>query len=150
MRATAEIKINSPIDEVWGFVSNVENMGRWVEGIEDPTRTSDGDLGVGSTFHSKYNYRGKSFDMDHEVDSFDPPTSFGTRSIEGPFAYEGTLLLAESEGGTTVSNTIEVGSDSWMTTVMFAVFGPLTRRMMRGQLMKELKALEKELEAGVG
>ena len=88
--------------------------------------------------------------MDHEVHSFDPPTSFGTRSTEGPFAYEGTLVLTEADGDTTVSNTMEVGSDSWMTSVMFAVLGPLTRRMMRGQLRKELKALEEELEAGVG
>ena len=102
--------------------------------------------GKGTTFHSKYNYRGKSFDMDHEISAFDPPNTLGTRSTEGPFSYDGHLVLTESDGGTVVSNTVEVGSDSWMTSVMFAVAAPLMRRMMRGQLVKELKAMKRELD----
>ena len=145
MNATAEITLDKHIDEVWDFVSNIEKLGLWVEGIEAPKQTSDGRTGVGTTYHSKYNYRGKSFDMDHEIYEFEPPNHLGTRSTEGPFAYNAGLVLAEADGGTSVSNTIEVGSDSWMTSVIFAIGGPLVRKAMRGQLMKELRALKKEL-----
>ena len=145
MKATAEITLDRPIGEVWAFVSNVENLALWVEGIEAPKQTSDGETGTGRTYHSKYNYRGKSFDMDHEIYEFEPPHRLGTRSTEGPFAYDGMLVLAEADGGTHVSNTMEVGSDSWMTSVIFAIGGPLVRKAMGGQLKKELRAMEKEL-----
>ena len=143
MKATAEITLDKPIDEVWNFVSNIENLGLWVEGIEAPKQTSDGRTGVGTTYHSRYNYRGKSFDMDHEIYEFEPPSRLGTRSTDGPFAYNASLTLAEAGGGTRVSNTVEVGSDSWLTSVIFAIGGPLIRRAMRGQLMKELSTLKK-------
>ena len=145
MKATAEITLDRPVDEVWNFVSNIENLGRWVEGIEAPKQTSDGRTGVGTAYHSKYNYRGKSFDMDHEIYEFEPPNRLGTRSIEGPFAYSASLILAAADGGTSVSNTVEVGSDGRLTSVIFAIGGPLVRKAMRGQLMKELRALRKEL-----
>ena len=99
MKATAQIQIDKPIDDVWAFVSIVENMEKWVDGIEEPIQTSEGQTGMGTTFHSKYNYRGKSFEMDHEIHAFDPPNVFGTRSTEGPFAYTGHLTLTESDGG---------------------------------------------------
>ena len=92
MKATAEIQIDKPIDDVWAFVSNIENMDRWVDGIEAPKQTS------------------------------------------------------ESGGGTVVSNTVEVGSDSWMTSVIFVIGGPLIRKMMRGQVMKELKSMKREID----
>ena len=145
MKTTAEITIGKPIDRVWEFVSNIENLALWVEGIEAPEQTPDGPIGAGTTYHSKYNYRGKSFDMDHEIYEFEPPNRLDTRSIEGPFPYDVTMVLAEADGGTSVSNMVEAGSDSWMTSVIFAVAGPRVRKAMRGQLMKELRALEGEL-----
>ena len=147
MKATAEITLDKPIDEVWNFVSNIENLGLWVEGIEAPKQTSDYRTGVGTTYHSIYNYRGKSFDMDHEIYEFEPPNRLGTRSTEGPFAYNASIILAEADGGTSVSITVEVGSDSSLTGVIFAIGGPLVRKAMRDQLMKELQALKKELAA---
>jgi uncharacterized protein YndB with AHSA1/START domain len=145
MKTTAVITLDKPIDEVWNFVSSIENLGLWVEGIEAPKQTSDGRTGVGTTYHSKYNYRGKSFNMDHEIYEFEPPHRLGTRSTEGPFAYDASLILAEAGGGTSVSNTVEAGSDSWLTSAIFTIGGPLVRKAMRGQLMKELRALKKEL-----
>ena len=146
MKATAVITLDKPIDGVWDFVSNIENLGLWIEGIEAPKQTSDGRTGVATTYHSKYNYRGKSFDMDQEIYEFEPPNRLGTRSTEGPFAYNASLVLSEADGGTSIRHTVEVGSDSWMTSVIFAIGAPLVRKIMRGQLMKELRALKKELD----
>ena len=103
MKTTAEITIGKPIDRVWEFVSNIENLALWVEGIEAPEQTPDGPIGAGTTDHRKYNYRGKSFDMDHEIYEFEPPNRLDTRSTEGPFPYDVTMVLAEADGGTSVS-----------------------------------------------
>jgi len=33
---SADYVMAHPIEAVWEFVSNVENMGRWVEGVKEP------------------------------------------------------------------------------------------------------------------
>ena len=54
--------------------------------------------------------------------------------------------MEPTEDGTRVTNTIEVGSDHVITTVIFVVFGPLVRMMTRKQLSKELEILKTALE----
>ena len=67
MEASAEMMINRPIEEVWKFISNIDNMGKWVKGITEILRTSEGEFGAGSTFQSKYTYRKKAHDITYEV-----------------------------------------------------------------------------------
>ena len=45
-----------------------------------------------------------------------------------------------------MTNDLDAGSDSWATSVIFALFGLLIRPMMRRQLHKELVALKSLLE----
>ena len=70
MKAAAEIVVNKPIQDVWAFVSNIENMDRWVKGVTEPKWTSEGEMGVDSTFASKYTYRNKTFDIVYSVTAF--------------------------------------------------------------------------------
>ena len=54
MKATAEIQIDKPINDVWSFVSNIENMDRWVDGIEAPKQTSESETGKGTIRRVSY------------------------------------------------------------------------------------------------
>lgn len=146
MKSSAAIDVDRSIEEVFAFVANVENMERWVDGVGDARLASDGEVAVGSTIESDYTYRGKTFEMDMEVTAFEEPTRFGTRATEGPFPFDGLVELEEIPGGTRVTNTIDAGSDSWMTTVIFTLGGPIVRRMMRKQLATELEELRDALD----
>ena len=145
MRATATTLLDRPVQEVWAFVSDVETMAAWVEGVSDVEPPADG-LNVGARFSSSYSYRGKTFDVDYEVTAVDPPTRLDIRSTEGPFPFEGTLRLTPVDGRTRVSNTIDAGSDGLATTLIFTLLGPIMRRVMRRQLATELDALADALE----
>ena len=70
MKATAEITLDKPIDDVWNFVFKHRELRAMGRGNRGAKQTSDGRIGVGTTYHSKYNYRGKSFDMDHKIYKF--------------------------------------------------------------------------------
>lgn len=150
MEATARAVVDRPIDDVWAFVSTVERMDEWVDGVSDVRRHDEGDLAVGSTFESKYTYRGETFDVEYEVTHLDPPHRLDVRSTEGPFPFAGSIRLVEAAGGTEVSNTIDAGSDSRATSVIFAVLGPLIRRLMRRRLATELDDLAAAVDAGGG
>ena len=68
-------------------------------------------------------------------------------ATEGPFPFEGLIEVEPIEGGTRVYNTIDAGSDSFFTSVTFALLGPLLRMFMRRQLRGELETLKSRLEA---
>ena len=148
MKATAEITIERPANEVWDYVSDVTNMDNWVDGVEGAREVSESSLSVGSLVQSKYSYRGKTFDMDYEVTKYEPRRYLGMRSTKGPFPFDGLLeLREEGERETRALNTIEVGSDSLFTSFMFTVFAPLMSSLMRRQLGKELRRLKNLLES---
>ena len=64
--ATVEINliINQPIEEVFAFVSNSENLPRWRSTVLECKKTSKGPLGVGSTFRSRLTFLGRQSQME--------------------------------------------------------------------------------------
>ncbi|MAG35854.1 MAG: hypothetical protein CL878_06390 [Dehalococcoidia bacterium] len=146
MRAETRIEVERPIEDVWAFVADIENMGQWVDGVSEPRMSNGNDMGEGATFTSKYTYGGKTHTLDYEVTAYKPPKRLAMRSTEGPFPFDGELDLETVGGGTLVTNTIDAGSDGTFTTVMVALFGPVLRMMMRRRLHQELVSLKGILE----
>ena len=149
VKATAERVIELSIDDVWDYVSTIENMSAWVEGVTDVSGPGEGELEVGARFESQYTYRGETFDVEYEVTAFEPPTRLDIASRAGPFPFSGSLRLSDLDGHTRVSNTIDAASDGVATTVIFTFFGPVVRRLMRRQLAGELDELDRVIGAQV-
>lgn len=148
MKAGTSIVVERPIEDVWAFVANIENMDKWVVGVTEPRLSNGRDMGVGVTYTSKYTYAGKTHTIDYEVTAYEPQRHFATQSTEGPFPFKGELDLERVGQGTKVTNTIDAGSDGLFTTITFKLLAPLVRISMRRQLHKELVALKSILEAG--
>lgn len=147
MKASTSMVITRPIAEVFAFVADPLHMDRWVSGVTEPQRSSSGDLGVGSTFASKYTYAGKTHDITYIVTAYESPRRYDVKSTSGPFPFEGRLDLVPVGTGTRITNTINAGSDSRATSIMFVLFGPILRRMMRQRLHKELDMLKAVLKS---
>lgn len=147
MRGLARIIINKPIEEVYTFITDVTNNDKWVEGASDTQLTSEGEVSAGSVFEGKYTYSGKTHDISYEVVNISPPNHFRVKSLTGPFPFESWLDLKDMNGKTEISNTIEAGSDHFITTLMFIFLKPILRRQMNKQMEKELVNLKKLVEA---
>ena len=143
--ASAEYVMDHPAEAVWEFVSNVENFGRWADGVQEPRWTSEGERGVGSTYASAYAYAGKTHEVEYEVTVFDPPLMFGSRTTSGPFPYRGTITIEPTPGGAKVTHDMMAGSDGKFTEFMFTRLGWLLRPLMRKRLRKELQAMSDEI-----
>jgi hypothetical protein len=98
------------------------------------------------TFTSDYHYGGKVHRIDYRVVDVQPQRRFATESTAGPFPYKGLIELQAQGNQTHLSNTIEAGSDGWFTSLTFTLLGPLLRRLMSKQILKELKTLKQQLE----
>ena len=143
IQSSASVLVNRPIDEVWSFVADVEHMDRWVKGISETKRPTDGELDVGSTFTSNFTHGARIFDVTHRVTEHGPPSRLGTESTEGPFQYSSVLHLEESDGATRVTNILRAGSGG-----ASRLLAPVLRWGMRRQLSKELKDLKRVIERG--
>nr|WP_276274990.1 SRPBCC family protein [Haladaptatus sp. QDMS2] len=100
----------------------------------------------GRDVHERVHYSGRTTEMSYEITAVEPPNRFAMVGT-GPFPFEGELLLTATPTGTRVTNSIDAGADGRFTKVMFTVLGPLMRRLMAGQLGKELEILKGELES---
>ena len=143
--ASAELVMDQPVEAVWAFVSNVENFGRWVDAVENPRWTSEGERGVGSTYESEYVWSGKTSHVEYEVTAFEPPAKFSSKTTAGRYPYQGAITIETVDGGTKVTHDMMAGSDGAITAFMFTYLGGFLRPMMRKRLLKELETMSDEI-----
>lgn len=146
MQSSASIDIDRPIQDVYAYVSSIENMANWVDGVSNVKHVA-GELNEeGATYTSDYTYGERVTEMTYEITTAESPNRFAMVGT-GPFPFEGELLLTATPTGTRVTNSIDAGADGRFTKAMFTVFRPVMRRVMARQLGKELAILKRALES---
>jgi len=135
--------INRPQQEVFDFVTNLNNDSKWQSGIESVERTSDGPIGVGSTWGYKLKFMGREIEADIELTSYDSPNQASVKSIGGPVPFENTYTFESKDGGTqmTLNGQAEIGG-------FFKMAEGLVGKQMEKQMDADGAALKKLLEAG--
>ncbi len=86
------IEIDRPVDEVFAFVADFENVPRWNYFVTDVSKTSEGSIGAGTTFHQvrkidQQDYRITEYEPPHRVTVETLPGS--TPSFEMRYTFEG-------------------------------------------------------------
>lgn len=147
MKAMATITIDRPVEEVFGFVTTVTEMPRWVSGVKSAKLLSK-EMGKGARYVLDYIQGWRPDSIELEVTEFEAPRVFGSRSFRGPFQFEGRMELEDGPDATTVTNIIEAGPDSVATRVASFLFGPLLRRSFTTRLRSELEQLKAAMTSG--
>ena len=140
MNVDASITIARPIEDVFRFVTDVDNMPLWVTGVTSAELVSD-TMQPGSHLVCRYVRAMRPNEIELEVTAFDVPTRFGMKMARGPFSFEGTMALSSTAEGTTVRNSIVVDPDSLSTRLASLLFGWFVRPNMRSRLRRELETL---------
>ncbi|MDJ0923396.1 MAG: SRPBCC family protein [Acidimicrobiia bacterium] len=142
MIAKSSIVIERSIDEVFDYVSDVENMPRWVSGVSRVRLLSD-KVKAGARFTAEYAEGMRKSAIGFKVVEFKRPTRFATTSERGPFSFpfKGTLELRAVDHGTEVTTNVETGPESLAARLAGLLFGPLLKRSTRRRLHDELEAL---------
>jgi hypothetical protein len=50
IRVQASLVINRPVDQIFSFVANIENLARWGTGVLEVKKSSPGSISVGTAF----------------------------------------------------------------------------------------------------
>ena len=146
MKAMASISIDRPVDEVFDFVTDVENMPRWVSGVAGAHLVSDV-MGRGARYVLDYVAGWRSSEVEIEVVDFERPSVFAGKASRGPFDYEGRMELAADGTSTSVTNIIEDDPDSLASQIATWFFGPLLRGALRRRMVKELEKLRNAMSS---
>ena len=141
-RNEIKIVINRPIEEVFAFVSNSENLPRWRSTSLEVKKTSEGPLGVGSTFKGRFTFLGRQFDGNVVVTAHEPNRVFVSKMAEGPFPLETGYTLEPVENGTHVTFVVEGEPGGF-----FKLAEPLVVSMARRVYTTDLQNLKEMLEA---
>ena|SRR5689334_12091234 len=141
-RIEINLVINRPVEEVFAFVSNSENLPRWRSTSLEIKKTSDGSLGVGSTFKGRFTFLGRQFDGNIVVTAHEPNQVYVSRMAEGPFPLETGYTLEPVEDGTHVSFVVEGEPGGF-----FKLAEPLVVSMAKRAYTTDLQNLKEMLEA---
>ena len=147
MQAHLRIDIKRPIQEVWDFISDFENIDHWLGGFSETKRTSDGEFSIGSTFSSKYVYNSKLYQVAHVVTLVEAPHRLAFRMTAGPHPADTILDLKTVKDYTRVTQTLDLGVSPGSVGVVFLGLGPIARLSITFKLRKELKSLKALVES---
>lgn len=138
MKLQHSVVINRPIEQVFAFVTDLGNEKRWQPEIESIEFTSDGPMGVGTTFRETRRTFGRRYEWHFEVTQFEPNKIFCIQTLSGATPYQGCRLFEPAPGGTRVTEQGEL-----QTTGLLKLLDPLMARLSR----KPLKAAYDNLKA---
>ena len=141
-RNEIKIVINRPIEEVFAFVSNSENLPRWRTTTLEVKKTSKETLGVGGTFRGRFTFLGRQFDGNIVVTAHEPNRVYGGKMAEGPFPLETRYTLEPVENGTHVTFVAEGEPGGF-----FKLAEPLVVSMAKRAYETDLQNLKEMLEA---
>ena len=101
------VVIERPIEEVFGFLSDFENIPKWNYAIVETHKVSQGPVGVGTIYQQVRSVPSRSEER-FEVTAYNPPRQLEIRGQLGPFRSRLSYALDAVPEGTRVTNSVEL------------------------------------------
>ncbi|MCC3763358.1 SRPBCC family protein [Glycomyces sp. TRM65418] len=107
MQFTNTIRIDRPTAEVFAYLADPENIPQWNYAISETKKTSEGPVGVGSSYLQTRTVPEHSEET-VEVTEYEPDRRFAIRGDLGPFHGDVAYVLDPAQGGTIVTNAMDL------------------------------------------
>ena len=134
---SARETINRPADEVWAFMSNLEEAHRWMNGIEPMRQRTADPIGVGTVF--AFDARGA--ERMTQITAWEPGRKMALTSQQGGMTATYLYSVADESGSGTTAVSLEATCEA--SGFFWKLLSPLIVRLMKqsdsGQLA-QLKA----------
>lgn len=137
----ASITTRRPIGEVFASLSDWTNSEKWISGTQSLTKTSDGPIGVGTTWHGTGKVMGRAFDSNMTMTEFEPDQKFAW-TADKPFKIAATFTLQSADGGTRVDQAIDGEFEGF-----FKLAQPVMLPMMKRQIQHDLETFRDLMDA---
>jgi uncharacterized membrane protein len=134
--------INRPVEEVFAVLSNEENRPKWSSTTIEVKKTSEGPIGVGTTWRGVDRIFGRRMERESVFTEYEPNRKIRQKSTSGPVPFEVQFLYAPVEAGTQVIVIAEAQPRG-----LFKLAGPLLMRLRKQQFAADLATVKAMIEA---
>ena len=101
------VTIGRPIEEVFAFLSDFENVPKWNYAVVETRKVSEGPVGVGAIYRQVRSVPSRSEER-FEVIGYDPPRYLAIQGQLGRLPSRLSYALEALPEGTQVTNTVEL------------------------------------------
>jgi uncharacterized protein YndB with AHSA1/START domain len=140
-RIEGSVIIKRPADKVFTYTTEAKSWPKWHGTIPEAEQTSQGQVGVGTTFRGKTRMMGQTSEWTAKVTEYDPYKRWGKVIDSGSIIIDDKLVFDPAEGGTrfTMIYDVKVGG-------FLKLLSPMIINSMRKQLKLDLVNLKGILE----
>jgi carbon monoxide dehydrogenase subunit G len=141
-RIEESVEIKRPADKVFAFTTDAKSWPKWQSTFPEASQTSQGPVGVGTTFKGKIHMMGLTMNWTAKAIEYEPNRKFGKNITCGNITNEQHNTYTPIEGGTrfTIVYDMKVGG-------LMKLFSPMIVSSTRKALKKALSNLKSILEA---
>lgn len=143
-RLESSVTINRPVEEVFAFLSNYENDPKWSSATVEGTKTSEGPIGVGTTWRSVSKVLGRRVETELEYIEYELNRKIAIRQASGPYPHTFIVTLERVEGGTKINFAGEFEPGGFFGKLA----DPLLTRIAKRPLEAGFAKLKDLMEAG--
>lgn len=137
----ASLIIGQPIEQVFSFVSNLENRPQWCAGTLETRQTSKGTIGVGTSFHEVFElFLARKGEADYKITEYEANKRLAFVSTSGAIQAKETLTFEAADGKTRITQTTDANFNR------FKIIEPLFKGLGQRMLAANLARLRNELE----
>jgi Polyketide cyclase / dehydrase and lipid transport len=142
-RIEESIGINSPVEKVFAFTTDVGKWSTWQSIILEAEQTSPGPFQTGTTFRGTTRLMGRTMKWTARATEYEPPMKYGKDITSGSILIRQQNTYRPTPQGSefTIVYNMKVGG-------LLRVVSPLLVRSMRTELKKSLGSLKQILEEG--
>jgi uncharacterized membrane protein len=138
-RASSEIVVKCPRDELFAFLADPENDPQWRSGVLDLKRVSGS--GVGARYaQGVKGPGGRRIAADIEITELTPGETIAFQTVAGPVRPRGRYLLTAADGGTRVRFELEADVKGAKRLLI-----PMVQKTMNNEV-RQLHSLKRVIE----
>ncbi len=141
-RIEESVMIVCPVEKVFAFTTDAGRWNTWQSIIREAEQTSQGPVGVGTTFRGTTRLMGRTMKWTSRATEFEPASKFGKEITVGSVFIEqhNTYIPAPEGVKFTIVYNVKVGG-------LLMLMSPMLVHSMRTELKKSLGNLKQILEA---
>jgi hypothetical protein len=137
------VTIHRPVDEVFAYLADFENIPTWNYAIKETSKISRGPVGVGAIYRQTRTVPRRS-EEEFSVTAFDPDHELAIEGQIGPFRARASYVLEAVGDATRLVNRVAIEPSS----VLLRPFAPLATSSVKSAVGRNLDKLKEILEGG--
>jgi len=140
-RIEESVEIKRPVDKVFAYTTDAKSWSEWQSIIPEAEQTSQGSVGVGTTFKGTAHMMGLSMKWTAKATEYELTRKFGKNITSGAMTIEQHNTYESLEGRVKFTIVYDIRVRGF-----FKLFSPMLISSMRKELKKSLSNLKGILE----